>query len=124
MVLYYSERTQHVNGEVVKVMPVYTYRREDGTTFEYRQKFLDDPLQECPTTHQRVVRIVQNPGVIFKGSGFYVNDSKSASKQSLNGTAKKDGDSASSTSSDSGSTSTPAKTDTPSTPSSSTAAAD
>lgn len=77
-------------------MPVYTYRREDGTTFEHRQKFLDEPLQLCPTTGQRVVRIVQNPGVIFKGSGFYVNDSKDASKRNLSSSSngKKDGDGA------------------------------
>jgi predicted nucleic acid-binding Zn ribbon protein len=61
-------------------MPVYTYRREDGTTFDYRQKFLDDPLTLDPETGQKVVRVVQAAGVIFKGSGFYVNDSKSASK--------------------------------------------
>lgn len=69
-------------------MPVYTYRREDGTTFEFRQKFLDDPLDVCPTTNQKVVRIVQNAGVIFKGSGFYVNDSKDASKRNLSTTPK------------------------------------
>ena len=60
-------------------MPVYTYRREDGTTFDYRQKFLDDALKVDPETGQRVVRVIQPAGVIFKGSGFYVNDSKSAS---------------------------------------------
>ena len=65
-------------------MPLYTYRREDGTTFDYRQKFLDDPLTTCPTTGQKVVRIVQAPGIIFKGSGFYVNDSKKASNGNLN----------------------------------------
>ncbi|HLV37615.1 MAG TPA: FmdB family zinc ribbon protein [Spirillospora sp.] len=64
-------------------MPVYTYRRDDGTTFEYRQKFLDEPLEVCPTTGQKVVRVVQAPGIIFKGSGFYVNDSKSASNGNL-----------------------------------------
>ncbi len=69
-------------------MPVYTYRREDGTTFDYRQKFLDDPLTIDPETGQHVVRVIQPVGVIFKGSGFYVNDSKSASKSSVNGTAK------------------------------------
>lgn len=68
-------------------MPVYTYRREDGTTFDIRQKFLDDPLNICPTTGQHVTRIIQNAGIIFKGSGFYVNDSKGASKQSVNGKA-------------------------------------
>ncbi|GIL08570.1 MAG: hypothetical protein BroJett033_0810 [Chloroflexota bacterium] len=69
-------------------MPVYTYRREDGSTFEVRQRFLDDPLTVDPDTGQKVVRVVQVPGIIFKGSGFYVNDSKNASKTSLNGGSK------------------------------------
>jgi putative FmdB family regulatory protein len=68
-------------------MPVYTYRREDGTTFDCKQKFLDDPLTVCPTTGQTVVRVVQPAGIIFKGSGFYVNDSKSASKKNLSSPA-------------------------------------
>jgi predicted nucleic acid-binding Zn ribbon protein len=76
-------------------MPVYTYRREDGTTFDYRQKFTDEPLAVDPTTGQRVVRVVQAAGIIFKGSGFYVNDSKNASKASVNGSAKSSGESTS-----------------------------
>jgi predicted nucleic acid-binding Zn ribbon protein len=76
-------------------MPVYTYRREDGTTFEYRQRFLDDPLEVDPATGQKVVRIVQAAGVIFKGSGFYVNDSKKATNGNLhNGKHKESGESA------------------------------
>jgi putative FmdB family regulatory protein len=59
-------------------MPVYSYRREDGTTFDIRQSFSDDPLTVDPETGQSVVRMVQAAGIIFKGSGFYVNDSKSA----------------------------------------------
>jgi putative FmdB family regulatory protein len=59
-------------------MPLYTYRREDGTTFDYRQSFSDAPLTVDPQTGQKVTRIVQAAGVIFKGSGFYVNDSKGA----------------------------------------------
>jgi putative FmdB family regulatory protein len=69
-------------------MPVYTYRREDGTTFEVKQKFTDDPLVVDPISGQRVQRVVQAAGVIFKGQGFYVNDSKSASKKSANGVSK------------------------------------
>lgn len=64
-------------------MPVYTYRREDGTTFDVRQKFTDDPLTVDPETGQKVVRVVQAAGVIFKGSGFYINDSKSKSASTL-----------------------------------------
>jgi putative FmdB family regulatory protein len=85
-------------------MPVYTYRREDGTTFDYRQKFSDDPLTVDPATGQRVVRIVQAAGVIFKGSGFYINDSKGASKSSANGVSKTNGSSEAA----SGTSSTPA----------------
>ena len=69
-------------------MPIYTYRREDGTTFDIKQKFLDDPLEFDPETGQRVVRLVQPAGIIFKGSGFYVNDSKGAAKPGSNGHAK------------------------------------
>lgn len=71
-------------------MPVYTYRREDGSTFDHRQNFSDDPLTFDPATGQRVVRVVQAAGVIFKGSGFYVNDSKGGSKNSANASVKKD----------------------------------
>jgi len=58
---------------------MYTYRREDGTTFDIRQKFLDEPLEICPTTGQSVTRVIQPAGIIFKGSGFYVNDNSKAS---------------------------------------------
>ncbi len=60
-------------------MPIYTYRREDGSTFDYKQKFTDDSLAVDPTTGQKVFRVVQATSVIFKGSGFYVNDSKGKS---------------------------------------------
>lgn len=69
-------------------MPVYTYRREDGTTFDVRQKFTDDALTVDPQTGQAVVRVVQAAGIIFKGTGFYVNDSKNASKTSISTPAK------------------------------------
>lgn len=103
-------------------MPVYLYRREDGTTFEFKQKFSDDPLTTDPESGQKVVRLVQASGVIFKGSGFYINDSKGASKKSLNGSSNGKGtgngqdsndtkSEASTTSDDSGSKDT-AKTET------------
>lgn len=69
-------------------MPVYTYRREDGTTFELRQSFNDDALTTDPATGQKVVRVIQGAGIIFKGSGFYVNDSKGASKATTTSVSK------------------------------------
>ena len=69
-------------------MPVYTYRREDGTTFDFRQKFTDEALTVDPETGQHVTRVIQAAGVIFKGSGFYINDSKSASRSTVGGSSK------------------------------------
>lgn len=71
-------------------MPMYTYRREDGTTFDLRQNFSDAPLAIDPQTGQKVTRIVQAAGVIFKGSGFYVTDNKGASKSTAVPTANTD----------------------------------
>lgn len=61
-------------------MPIYTYRREDGTTFDIRQSFSDDPLSVDPQSGQRVQRIIQSAGVIFKGSGYYVTDNRGAAR--------------------------------------------
>lgn len=93
-------------------MPLYTYRRADGTTFEIRQKFLDDPLTVDPETGQTVVRVVQAAGIIFKGSGFYVNDSKSKSSSTLNSTSHKESTDSGTTSSDSAKSETKTETKT------------
>ena len=76
-------------------MPVYTYRRDDGTTFEIQQRFSDEPLTVDPTTGQKVVRIVSAPSIIFKGSGFYATDHKkgSTSASSRSSTSEKSDDS-------------------------------
>lgn len=92
-------------------MPLYTYRRADGTTFDIRQKFADEPLTIDPQTGQPVNRVVHAAGIIFKGSGFYVNDSKSKSSSTLNNSShsKESGDS-NGASSDSAKTETAAET--------------
>lgn len=104
-------------------MPVYLYRREDGTTFEYRQKFTDDPLAVDPVSGQPVTRVVQAAGIVFKGSGFYVNDSKNASRKSITAPAK-NGSGEGSTSTATGADATPAKESTPAPKVESSAAAD
>lgn len=55
-------------------MPIYEYRREDGTTFEVIQKFTDDPLTKDPETGQPVERVYTAPAIHFKGSGFHNTD--------------------------------------------------
>lgn len=55
-------------------MPIYVYRREDGSTFEVQQRITEPALETCPTTGQPVKRVISSAGVIFKGSGFYETD--------------------------------------------------
>ena len=62
-------------------MPVYTYRCGScGVQFERHQFFHDAPLKICPECRKKTLRKVITPSkVIFKGSGFYSTDNKSAS---------------------------------------------
>jgi putative FmdB family regulatory protein len=55
-------------------MPIYEYRRPDGTTFEIQQSFSDDTLKVDPDTGVPVERVLHAPAVHFKGKGFYNTD--------------------------------------------------
>jgi predicted nucleic acid-binding Zn ribbon protein len=55
-------------------MPIYEYRRPDGTTFEIQQSFSDDTLKVDPDTGVPVERVLHTPAVHFKGKGFYNTD--------------------------------------------------
>ena len=55
-------------------MPIYEYRRQDGTTFEVLQKFSDDPLTADPDTGEPVQRVLHAPAIHFKGKGFHNTD--------------------------------------------------
>ncbi|MDC7246259.1 MAG: zinc ribbon domain-containing protein [Sphaerochaetaceae bacterium] len=59
-------------------MPYYEYECETcKKRFEVFQSMNDEPLTECPTCSSPVRRVFNPSSVIFKGSGFYCNDSKS-----------------------------------------------
>ena len=61
-------------------MPVYVYRNlETGETFEVVQSMSEDALTTDPRTGAPVRRVIQPVGIAFKGSGFYVNDSRGSS---------------------------------------------
>ena len=62
-------------------MPIYEYRRPDGTTFEIQQSFSDDPLSVDPETGVPVERVLHPPEVHFKGKGFYSTDYGSRKRQ-------------------------------------------
>jgi putative FmdB family regulatory protein len=55
-------------------MPIYEYRRPNGTTFEVMQKFSDEPLTVDPDTGVPVERVLHAPAIHFKGKGFHNTD--------------------------------------------------
>ena len=55
-------------------MPIYEYRRPDGSTFELIQSFSDEPLTHDPESGVDVQRVLHAPAVHFKGKGFYNTD--------------------------------------------------
>jgi putative FmdB family regulatory protein len=55
-------------------MPVYVYRRRDGSSFETQQRMADDALVDCPTTGQSVERVLQPFTPRYHGTGFYSTD--------------------------------------------------
>ncbi|MBD9727265.1 FmdB family zinc ribbon protein [Streptomyces caniscabiei] len=83
-------------------MPTYQYQcTECGEGLEAVQKFTDDALTECPSCNGRLKKVFSAVGIVFKGSGFYRNDSRGSSSSSSPATSK-----ASSSSSDAKSSTT------------------
>jgi putative FmdB family regulatory protein len=79
-------------------MPIYEYRRPDGSTFDVMQSFSEAPLTHDPETGVEVQRVLHAPAVHFKGSGFYNTDYGTKRRQRENGAedgaSSKDGASA------------------------------
>ncbi|WP_416960595.1 FmdB family zinc ribbon protein [Streptomyces sp. Agncl-13] len=70
-------------------MPTYQYQcTECGEGLEAVQKFTDDALTECPNCGGRLKKVYSAVGIVFKGSGFYRNDSRGSSSSSSPATAK------------------------------------
>jgi putative FmdB family regulatory protein len=58
-------------------MPIYEYVCDScGYDFERIQSFSAEPVQTCPECGGVVRRVISPVGVIFKGSGWYITDSK------------------------------------------------
>jgi len=83
-------------------VPTYQYAcTECGHAFDQFQSFSDEALTECPECQGRLRKVFNAVGVVFKGSGFYRNDSRA-----------KDSSSSGSSSSGSSDTKTETKSDT------------
>ncbi|MFC1899337.1 FmdB family zinc ribbon protein [Chloroflexota bacterium] len=67
-------------------MPIYEY--ECGLChhqFEQKQSFNEESLVTCPVCPGNIHRLIQPAPVIFKGSGFYVTDSRKESTADKSG---------------------------------------
>lgn len=71
-------------------MPTYDYECENCIkVFEIFQQMSDEPIKKCPDCENPVKRLIGGGlGVIFKGSGFYINDSKKSSKSTSNSSSE------------------------------------
>jgi putative FmdB family regulatory protein len=83
-------------------MPTYEYAcKECGERLEVMQSFSDKPLKRHKTCGGQLQKVYHPAGLIFKGSGFYVTDSRSSGKKS--GSSSRSSSSGSSSSKSSGS---------------------
>ncbi|WP_034386251.1 FmdB family transcriptional regulator [Deinococcus sp. YIM 77859] len=58
-------------------MPTYVYKNiETGELYEIKQSMRDEPLTQHPETGAPIKRVLSTPGIAFRGSGFYVTDSR------------------------------------------------
>jgi putative FmdB family regulatory protein len=70
-------------------VPTYSYAcTECDNRFDAVQAFSDDALTTCEKCSGRLRKLFGSVGVVFKGSGFYRNDSRESAKSSSNGSAK------------------------------------
>ena len=64
-------------------MPTYQYQcTECGDALEVQQSFTEDALTVCPNCNGLLRKVFSAVGVVFKGSGFYRNDSRSTTTSS------------------------------------------
>ncbi len=58
-------------------MPTYEYEcTVCRHRFERKQQFDEEPITMCPECQGKACRVIHSIPVIFKGSGFYITDSR------------------------------------------------
>jgi putative FmdB family regulatory protein len=62
-------------------MPTYEYVcRDCGHHLEVVQSFTDEPLQTCQRCQGQLRKVFSAAGIIFKGSGYYVTDTRAKAR--------------------------------------------
>ncbi len=73
-------------------MPLYEYECENcGNRFERFQSIKDAPLRQCPQCAGRVHKVLHPAGIIFKGSGWYITDSRKSTSSAVTGETPSNG---------------------------------
>lgn len=58
-------------------MPTYEYKcNKCRHRFELRQKITENPIRICPNCRGKLQKIFYPAGIIFKGDGFYITESR------------------------------------------------
>jgi len=80
----YAQTNENTHQEEVEIMPTYVYACDScGAQFEQFQSFKDEPLRTCPSCASAVRRVFQPVGIVFKGSGWYITDSRKTSSAAV-----------------------------------------
>jgi putative FmdB family regulatory protein len=70
-------------------MPIYEYECEScGTHFDKLQSMNDAPIRQCPECSGTVHKVFHPAGIIFKGSGWYITDSRKSTSSAVTGESK------------------------------------
>ena len=64
-------------------MPAYDYQCPNGHRYEKREGFDAPPRQPCQVCGAEAKRILHPPPIVFKGSGFYITDSRKGSQATI-----------------------------------------
>ena len=94
-------------------MPTYTYTcTACNDIVEKRQSFSDPPLTTCEQCGGALRKVIHPVGIVFKGSGWYITDSRSSSStlSSANGRASSSASSGSSSTKESSAPKDPGST--------------
>lgn len=93
-------------------MPTYEYEcRTNGHRFEVKQSFSDPALTECQVCGEPVRKVFSAAGLVFKGSGYYVTDSRGSSGGGASSGSSSNGSSDNGSSTKGSSTSTSSSSD-------------
>ena len=72
------------SSDLVKKLPTYEYECNCcSSRFERKQSFSDSDPVSCPLCGSKTQRIFSPVPIIFKGSGFYVTDSRNSNSHAL-----------------------------------------